>query len=147
MVKSTGEISMSRYCTVKTQFKDGRALVQALMETGNWTEAQIEINNVPQNLFGYKGDMRTEKAHIIIRRLHVGEYSNDIGFVKDEDGCYVAIISSYDKGKYGEAWNKQLKGNYAFHKVRTEQEARGRTVSRTRCPNTGRQRVEITGYR
>jgi hypothetical protein len=117
------------------------------METGNWTAKQIEINDVPQNLFGYKGDMRAEKAHIIIRRLHVGRNSNDIGFVKGEDGCYTAIISDYDKGKYGEPWNKQLKGNYAFHKVRTEQEARGRTVSRTRCTRTGRQRVEITGYR
>jgi len=116
------------------------------METGKWTEAQIELHNEAQNLFGHTGDMREEKAHVIIRRNHVGGSSNDIGFLKAEDGTYTAIISDYDKSKYGDEWNARLKGNYAFEKVRTEQEARGRTVSRTRCPN-GSQRVEVTGYR
>lgn len=138
---------MSRYCTVKTEFKDGCALIDALMETGKWTVEQIEVHNEPQHLKGYTNDTRPETAHIIIRRKHVGGASNDIGFVKENDGNYRAIVSSYDSKKYGSRWMSQLKGNYAFHKLRRGQEARGRHVSRTRCSKTGRQLVEIIGYR
>lgn len=137
---------MSRYCTVETQFIDGDALVAALIETGNWTAEQIEIHTDPQNLFGYGGDRRAQKAHIIIRRKYVGSASNDIGFIQKEDETYEAIISEYDSRRYGKKWIGQLTGNYAYHRVRIEQEARGRTVSRERCPN-GRQRVVVTGYR
>ena len=137
---------MSRYCTVKTQFTDGDALVDALLETGKWTATQIEVWAKPQNLCGYHGDQRAQKAHIIIRRRHVGRVSNDIGFVKGEDGNYTAIISEYDSIKYGAAWIGQLKGNYAYHKVRREQTTRGRNVSRVRGEN-GHQRVAVTGYR
>jgi len=137
---------MSRYATVKTELKDESALIDAILETGNWSRQQIEVHQVPQHLFGYHGDQRPETAHIIIRRKYVGRYSNDIGFVKDDEGSYAAIISAYDRGRYGEQWVGQLKGNYAFHKVRREQESRGRTVTRERCPN-GRQRVVVTGYR
>lgn len=137
---------MSRYCIVQTEFKDGETLVCALMETGNWTIDQIEIHETPQHLFGFHGDQRTEKANIIIRRKNIGKYSNDIGFVQNEHGHYEAIISDYDSSKYGTTWIGQLTGNYAYHKIRQEQESRGRTVSRERCPN-GRQRVVVTGYR
>jgi len=137
---------MSRYCTVKTQFADLNALLAALAETGHWTMAQIEQHTTPQHLCGYKGDKRPEKAHVIIRRKHVGSASNDLGFVKGDSGNYEAIVSDYDSRKYGKDWIGQLTGNYAYHKVRKEQEARGRNVSRERCPN-GRQRVIVTGYR
>jgi len=137
---------MSRYCEVKTEFKDGRALVEALIETGSWTREQIEVHIKLQHLHGYKGDQRAEKAHIIIRRKHVGTASNDIGFVKEEDGHYKTIISAYDSSKYGSRFIAELKSSYAFHKLHRDQEARGRSVSRTRLSD-GRQRVEITGYR
>ncbi len=137
---------MSRYCIIKTQFKDGSSLFKALMETGNWTEAQIEVHSDPQNLFGYLGKMRPEKAHIIIRRAHVGRSANDIGFVKKDDGTYEAIISEYDSRRYGAQWIGQLKGNYAFRAVEKEMSAYGRTVSRVREEN-GHQRVVVTGYR
>lgn len=137
---------MSRYCCIKTEFKDSDALIDALMETNQWTAAQIEVHATPQNLFGYRGDKRTEKAHIIIRRQHVGGSSNDLGFVKGEDGNYEAIVSEYDSRRYGKAWVGKLTGNYAYHRVRREQEARGRVVSRERQPN-GHQRLVVTGYR
>ncbi|RLC88989.1 MAG: hypothetical protein DRJ03_00065 [Chloroflexi bacterium] len=144
--KETEKQKLSRYCTVNTEFKDGDALVDALMETSKWTAAQIEVHETPQNLFGYHGDKRSQKAHIIIRRQHVGGASNDLGFVKSENGNYKAIVSEYDSRRYGKDWVGRLTGNYAYHKVRREQEARGRHVSRERCPN-GRQRVVVTGYR
>jgi len=138
---------MSRYCTIEVEFQDEQALICALMETGNWTQDQLEVHGEAQHLYGYKGDARPEKAHIIIRRKYVGEYANDIGFIRDENGKYQAIISEYDARKYGERWIGQLKGNFAFHRIRREQESRGRRVSRTRCQTTGRQRIEVTGYR
>lgn len=137
---------MSRYCKVETEFKDGKALVAALMETGKWTTEQIEVHNVPQHLFGYLGKQRKEKANIIIRRRYIGDQSNDLGFVKNEDGNYVAIVSEYDSNRYGKTWIGQLTGNYAFHKIRIEQEVYGRRISRERLPN-GHQRVVVTGYR
>lgn len=138
---------MSRYVTIKTLFKDKTALLTALMETGKWRLSQIEIHTESQHLFGYTGDQRKEKAHIIIRKRHVGSASNDIGFVKTADETYEAIISEYDSNKYGVKWVGQLKANYAFHKLKLDQEERGRTVTRERCPGTNRQRIEITGYR
>lgn len=137
---------MSRYVTVKTQFKDRDALVAALMETNWWTASQIETHENPQNLFGHTGDLRAQKSHIIIRRKHVGRLSNDLGFVRNENGNYEAIVSEYDSIRYGAAWMGQLRSNYAYHKIRREQESRGRTVSRERGQN-GHQRVVVTGYR
>ena len=138
--------AMSRYATILTEFKDSDALLVAIAETGDWTIEQIEVHDVPQHLFGYTGDKRQEMAHIIVRRKHVGSSSNDIGFVKTEDGTYEAIISEYDSRKFGPAWNKQLKCNYAYEKIRKDMTQRGRRVSRFREAN-GTQRIVVTGYR
>lgn len=137
---------MSRYVTVRTEFRDGAALVDALMETGNWTVEQIEVHHEPQNLFGYRGDERAEKAHIIIRRKYVGSASNDLGFIKKEDGTYEVVISEYDSNKYGSKWIGKLKSNYIFHKLHRDQKNLGRSVSRELLPN-GRQRIIVAGYR
>lgn len=137
---------MSRYCTVKTEFRDKETLIIALQETGKWKPKQIEVHDTPQHLYGYHGDERKETAHIIIRRKHMGRNSNDLGFIKNEDGNYEAIISAYDSKKYGESWINQLKGNYAYHRIRIQQENHGRSVSRERMSD-GRQRVIVTGYR
>jgi len=137
---------MSMYCSVQTQFKSAEALIAALMESGQWQASQIEVHEVPQNLYGYKGDMREQTAHIIIRRQNVGGSSNDLGFLKKEDGTYEAIVSQFDKRKYNDSWMAGLKGNYAFHVIRQQQERRGRSVRRERLPN-GRQRVLVGGYR
>jgi len=137
---------MSLYCQIKTAMKNQEALIFALMETGLWQREQIEIYDEPQHLFGYRGDLRQDKANIIIRRKNVGMSSNDLGFIKNEDNTYTAIISEFDKTKYSEHWTNKLKQNYAFQAIRLQQEKRGRQVSRTKLPD-GKQRVEIKGYR
>ena len=138
---------MSRFCIVKTEFRDKEALIIALEEIGKWQPNQIEHHITAKHLKWYKNDTRPETAHIIIRREYVGRASNDIGFSQNEEGQYEAIISEFDSKKYGALWIGKLKGSYAFHKLRREQESHGRTVERTRCSRTGHQRVEITGYR
>lgn len=137
---------MSRYCVVTTQFTDPESLIAALVETGSWSIENIEHHTVANSLFGYHGDERKEKAHIIIRRKFVGHNANDIGFVVGEDGKYKAIISEFDSNKYGNKWIGKLKGSYAFYTVKREMESRGRSVSRERCPN-GHQRLVVSGYR
>lgn len=137
---------MSLYCKIETQFKNPEALLCALMETGQWTAEQIEVHNEPQSLMGYRGDIRPEKANVIIRRRNVGMSSNDIGFQRKEDGTFEAIISEFDKSKYNQSWIDKLKANYAFQAIRLQQEKKGRQVSRTKLPD-GKQRVEIKGYR
>ena len=137
---------MSLYCQIETAMKNQEALIFALMETGLWQREQIEIYDEPQHLFGYRGDLRQDKANIIIRRKNVGMSSNDLGFIKNEDNTYTAIISEFDKTKYSEHWTNKLKQNYAFQAIRLQQEKRGRQVSRTKLPD-GKQRVEIKGYR
>ena len=141
---------MSMYCNIKTQFKNRTALIAALMETGNWIAKQIEVHDEPQHLYGYQGDRREQTAHVIIRREHVGRASNDIGFARQPDGTYAAVISEYDGGrdtsKYGPRWQRALKESYGYHVIKAQQEKRGRRVERVRTPQ-GRQQVIVTGYR
>lgn len=116
------------------------------METGNWSREQIEVWATPQHLRGYKGDERAEVAHIIIRRKHISKYANDLGFVKNENGNYEAIISEYDASKFNKPWVGKLTANYAYYKTKKDQVSRRRTVSREFCEN-GHQRIIVTGYR
>lgn len=112
---------MSEYVECKTKMKDRRALVDALKMLG-FSENEIEVHDDPQHLYGYHGDKRPEKAHVIIRRSNVGGSSNDIGFVRKEDGTFEAIISEFDRnspgkhakkyGGYNEAFRKDLACNY-----------------------------------
>ena len=50
----------------------------------------------PVRLRGYRGDLRTQQAHIVIDRSQIGPASNDIGFEK-KDGKYILRISEYDE--------------------------------------------------
>ncbi len=137
---------MSLYCEVKTEFKNLEALLYALVETGNWLSNQIESYIEPQSLVGYHGDLRPEKANIIIRRKFIGSASNDIGFIKEENGQYKAIISEYDSRKYNQSWIDKLKANYAYHAIKLDQDRKGRVVKREKLEN-GKQRITIGGYR
>jgi len=100
---------MSAYHTQKTQYKDKDALVAALGDMGYQT---VECHEVATNLYGYHGDMRSQKANIIVRRNFIGNAANDLGFVKVEDGTYSAIISAFDSGKHDAEWLKGLKRAY-----------------------------------
>lgn len=139
---------MSHYCQIETAFNDQQALIEALtsVERG-WELNQIEIHQVPQSLFGYHGDERKEKANIIIRRRHVGPAANDIGFIRQDDGSYKAIISEYDKRtRFNDRFMGKLKIEYACIAVERQARQRGKTV--TRVPQKdGRVILKIKGYR
>lgn len=102
---------MSHYTTLKTAFKDVDALVEALAHVGFKT---VEVHESPVNLMGFQGDVRADMANVVIRRRHVGRLSNDIGFRREPDGTYAAVISDYDQTAHGEPWLARLRQRYAY---------------------------------
>ena len=76
--------------------KNREALILALARSG-FSTTHIEVHDTPQSLYGYQGDKRAQKAHVIIRRRYIGSASNDVGF-ENVDGTFVAHISEFDSG-------------------------------------------------
>ncbi len=93
---------MSEYhtlnCTFKVEHED--SLIQALKSLGY----NPKIYDQPAKLFGFQGDEREQTAHIVIPRKQVGSASNDIGFLRQDDGTYMMHVSSFDNRK----WNSKL---------------------------------------
>lgn len=101
---------MSAYNEIETQYSDQDCLVEALKEMGY----QPQVSAKPQHLEGYQADEREQTAEIIIPRRQVGGASNDVGFKKNANGTYTAIISDYDSGNnFGKKKQQTLKKLYA----------------------------------
>ena len=94
-------------------------------------EGKVEVHKEAQPLYGYQGDVRSQMAHIIIRREHVGPAANDLGFERQPDGKYRVWVSDYDVkyNKYDDAWMGRLKQAYGVEKARTEAKKKGYRVS------------------
>jgi hypothetical protein len=92
---------MSHYTRIRTRLQDAALLAAALKEVGY---SAAEVHDEPQPLYGYRGDVRPESAEVIVRRKHVGSASNDIGFARQADGCFEAVISDYDRHRHDERW-------------------------------------------
>lgn len=84
---------MSAYTQVKCSFRDPEALVEGLRELGY----KPNVFSIPVQLEDYRGKLRTQRAEIIIPRVQLSGLSNDVGFARQADGTYVAIISEYDQ--------------------------------------------------
>ena len=100
---------MSKYNQVETQYKDRDCLVEALGDMG-YTD--VEVHEVAQNLVGYHGDLRQQKANVIVRRKHISQSANDLGFIQQKDGTFAMIVSDFDSGKHNAEWNVRLKCAY-----------------------------------
>lgn len=115
---------MSEYAQKATEYKDASLLCEALKEMGY---ANVLHHETPQHLYGYKGDRREQTADIIIPRRDVGQASNDVGFARQPNGAYAAIISQYDSraGACDAAWLKKLKATYAEKGVMRQAQREG----------------------
>lgn len=126
---------VSHYNNIETQIKDLDALLNALCRvntrTHQWTRNTIEVHKTPQHLMGYQGDTREQTAEIIIRQRHVGGASNDIGFKKQADGTYTAIISDYDQGFYNTQWVQSLGTYYGVEATKNACRAQGVVFTET----------------
>ena len=118
---------MSHYVDIKTQITDEECLVAALgrIETKQWTPDKIEIHKEAIHLYGYRNDIRSQKANVVIRRRYIGNASNDIGFLKNADGTYTSIISEYDQRLLGPTWLQRLTTYYGIEKAKKEFRAKG----------------------
>ena len=123
-----------------------QALVAALIECG-FEQDQVEVHEEAVPLYGYQGDVRRQRAHIVIRRQHVGTAANDVGWERLPDGTYRSWISEYDqRRRFDQAMQDRIKQEYAYQVIARQQRARGRSVERQRLPG-GELEVTIGGYR
>lgn len=60
-------------------------------------------------LSGYQGDARSQKAHIVIPRGQISSASNDIGFLREEDGTYTVHVSEYDQSRWKKVFPEIVK--------------------------------------
>ncbi len=133
---------MSHFTIIKTQFRDLDLLCQALHNMGF---SVVERHDTPQPLFGYEGDMRPERAEVIIRRQYISEFSNDIGFQKQRDGSYSAIISDFDRSQYDDHWLGKLAQCYAQLAVLKSAQDQGLTVDLQETQADGTIRIVLAG--
>lgn len=113
---------MSKYEQLSTVITDERFLLEALRDFGY----NPEVSREGASLYGYLGDERPEKAHVIIRRSQLDSASNDIGFARDASGVYRAIISEYDRGiGFNQDWLGRVAQAYKEHQTIATAKARG----------------------
>jgi hypothetical protein len=131
---------MSHFTAIKTQLKDAAALVKALSDVGF---KQVEVHDTAQHLYGFQGDIRSQTAEVIIRRKYVGGASNDIGFQRQADGTFEAMISEYDRHKYNQPWLNQVTQRYGYHALMAAAPAQGFTVEEEETLSDGTIRVVV----
>ncbi|MBW4473542.1 MAG: DUF1257 domain-containing protein [Stenomitos rutilans HA7619-LM2] len=134
---------MSHFTQIKTEIKDPDALVKALTEM---KFKAIEVHETAQPLYGYQGDKRSDTAEIIIRRQYIGRMSNDIGFKRQENGSFTAIISEYDRHKYSQQWLNQMTQRYAYHALMTQVPLQGFAIEQDEILDDGTIRVVLAKW-
>jgi hypothetical protein len=124
---------MSHFSEIHVEFTDLDCLLRALETVMPSWKGHIEVHDTAQNLYGYMGDVRPQKAHVIIRKKYVGQSSNDIGFERQMNGTYKAYISEYDEKtrKYDANFVGKLKQAYGAEKVVKEATKNGYKVTKT----------------
>ena len=70
---------MSHFSEVRVEITDEGCLLAALSRLG--FAGKVEVHKEAHPLYGYQGDVREQKAHVIIRRQFVGTAANDIALV------------------------------------------------------------------
>lgn len=104
---------MSAYVTLAVPLTDEATLLAALAALG-FGPARVEVHADAVALVGYGADARAQRAHVVIRRQHVGSGSNDVGFERTPTG-YRAHVSEYDQKRFGPAWMGELRAAYDRH--------------------------------
>lgn len=125
---------MSAYITLSLPITDQECLILALVDMG-FHKSAIEIHEQPKPLVGFEGRQRQQLAHIIVRRINVGQSSNDLGFERTALG-FRAHISDYDSACYNSSWLEKLNLRYQHHttekRLRLERESGEKEIERRR---------------
>ncbi|MCT7982637.1 DUF1257 domain-containing protein [Laspinema sp. A4] len=131
---------MSHFTSIRTEICQIEYLTQALADLGF---NSVEVHEFPNPLYGFEGDIREESAEVIVRRKFISSRSNDIGFKRQADGTFIAVISDYDSQKYSGEWVKALTQRYAYHTLIKTAPEKGFTVEEEEVLEDGTIRVII----
>ena len=135
---------MSHFTSIKTEIKNPKHLLRALADIGF---THVEMYQVPERLYGFEGRLRPESAEVIIRRKYLSSASNDIGFKRQDDGTFEAIISSYDRNyKYSQEWLNRLTQRYGYHTLMDVVQVEGFNVEEEEVLEDGTIRVMVAKW-
>jgi hypothetical protein len=113
---------VSKYVELRTTVTDERYLLEALRELGY----HPDVCRDGRPLVGYQGDKRAERAQVIIPRTQLDSASNEIGFARDANGVFQAIISEYDRGiGFNESWLGRVAQIYKERQTMAVAKAKG----------------------
>ena len=131
---------MSKFGTIKTSMKDGKILIEALSVMG--LKGSKNFIGNPQQLEGYEGRFRTERADIIVPRQYVGHASNDLGFRRNPvTGMYEAIISDYDSSRFNARWLQNLQVEYNQADLNVKMKKQGFRLVNTGVKENGNRKL------
>lgn len=128
---------MSHYITVKTQFKDAECVVSALLALG-LQPAQVERHDVPQALNDFRGNVTQNKAHVIVRRSHMGQSTADLGIVCGDDSQMFSdpYSNNFMREHGGEdGLRKKITREYAAAGMIKTAKRQGKNAIRVEAPN------------
>lgn len=131
---------MSHFTSIQTEIRQVEYLTKALADLGFDC---VEVHEFPTPLYGFEGDVREEFAEVIVRRKFISSRSNDIGFKRQGDGTFRAVISDYDSREYSLSWIQQLTQRYAYHTLIGTAPVQGFTVEEEEVLEDGTIRVVI----
>lgn len=118
---------------------DAQCIKDSLAELGY----EFEEHEQAQQLYGYEGALRQQKAHIIVRRKHVGAAANDVGFLKLPNGGFQLIISEYDRDVNGEVFMHKIKQVYGSHMIAKVARKKGYRIKSKEVDQDGRMKIKI----
>ncbi len=122
---------MSKYKTIQTEYRSLPSLLQALTDLGITHELAPNASVPSLPLYGYRDDMRPERASLAIRRSVVNRWSggasNDVGFAWNGQ-TFAAIVSEYDHNPGVTRMLEQIRQRYAYHELSRQAAARGYTL-------------------
>jgi len=140
---------MSHYSYVTGKIQDVEALVSALKEFN----FNPEVHEEPVNLMGYQDDTREDKAHVVVRKDQISRSSNDLGFLRTQEG-FKTIISEYDQQNgdsfaglgLGPNFMTKLQAEYAIKVVTKEiSKVKGLSISSLERSADGKIRIVAQG--
>jgi hypothetical protein len=131
---------MSHFTRVRTTLRDADLLAAALAAQGF---GQVEVHGEPQSLYGFQGDVRPQRAEVIVRRQQVGRLSNDIGFARQDDGTFDAVISDYDRSRFDGGWLAEVTRSYGHAATLRYAEQHGFDVDTDEVATDGTRRITL----
>jgi hypothetical protein len=96
---------MARYRIIPTSLTDPNDIARALGDSGL---RDVEVHGTAQPLHDWIGRPTDVLANVIVRRKSIGASSDDLGFARNENGTYDALISDIHLFRFDRKWIQDL---------------------------------------